>query len=40
MYVNLFVFIFFFKFQYNFKDSNACVAFPDRLVFHGHVKYK
>jgi len=29
----------FFKLQYNYKDSNACVTFPDSFFFHGHVKY-
>jgi len=31
-------FIFFFKFLYNFKDSNACVTFPDTHL--SRTKYK
>jgi len=38
MYVNTF-FIFVFKFQYNFRDSDTCGTFPDIFFFHGHVKY-
>ena len=38
MYVNT-CFPIFFKFQYNFKDSNVCVTFSDSFIFHGHVKY-
>jgi len=26
------------KFLYNFKDSNACVAFSDSFFLRGHVK--
>jgi len=31
-------FISLFKFQYNFKDGNACVTFHVSFCFHGHVK--
>jgi len=37
MHVNTF-FLFPFKFQYNFKERNACVTFPDSFFFHYHVK--
>jgi len=37
MYVNT-CFPIFFKFQYNFKDSNVCVTFSDSFIFHGHAK--
>jgi len=36
--VNTF-FYFIIKSQYNFKDSNDCVTFPDSFFFHGQVKY-
>jgi len=39
MYVNKLNFSLFFKMQYNYKDSNACVTFPDSFFFHGRVKY-
>ena len=37
--VNTFSSSLFFRFQYNFKDSNACANFPDSFFIHGHVKY-
>ena len=29
----------FFKFQYNFKDSNAYFTSPNSFLFRGYVKY-